>query len=100
MILKMGKLNLRIIICTIQIEKNCKQSLSTLEKLKMALNFDGAKGLASIDKAASKVDLSNLSKGAERVQLSFSAMQVAGMTAIQELTRGVINFGKNVWAGD
>ena len=79
-------------------EKNCKQSLTTLEKLKMALNFDGAKGLESVGKAANKLDLSNLSKGAERVQVSFSAMQVAGMTAIQELTKGVINFGKNVWA--
>lgn len=80
-----------------EFEKNCKASLTTLEKLKMALNFDGAKGLESMGKAASKVDLSNLSKGADAVSVSFSAMQIAGMTAIQELTKGVINFGKNVW---
>lgn len=80
-----------------EFEKNCQASLTTLEKLKMALNFDGAKGLESMGKAASKVDLSNLSKGADAVSVSFSAMQIAGMTAIQELTKGVINFGKNIW---
>ena len=79
-------------------EKNCQASLTTLEKLKMALNFDGAKGLESMSKAASKVDLSNISKGADEVSLKFSAMQIAGMTAIQEITRGLMNFGRNVWA--
>ena len=78
-------------------EKNCKQSLSTLEKLKMALNFDGAKGLKDVGEAAKKVDLSNISKGAEKVQVSFSAMQIAGMTAISELTKSLMNFGKNIW---
>ena len=78
-------------------EKNCKQSLSTLEKLKMALNFDGAKGLKDVGEAAKKVDLSQISKSAEKVQVSFSAMQVAGMTAISELTKSFMNFGKNIW---
>lgn len=79
-------------------EKNCQKSLTTLEKLKMALNFDGAKGLDSMAKAADKVDLSNLSKGADAVSVRFSAMQVVGLTAIQELTRSLLNFGRNVWA--
>lgn len=78
-------------------EKNCKQSLSTLEKLKMALNFDGAKGLKDVGEAAKKVDLSQISKSAEKVQVSFSAMQIAGMTAISELTKSLMNFGKNIW---
>lgn len=78
-------------------EKNCKQSLSTLEKLKMALNFDGAKGLKDVGEAAKKVDLSNISKGAEEVRAKFSIMQVAGMTAISELTKGLLNFGKSIW---
>lgn len=78
-------------------EKNCKESLSTLEKLKMALNFDGAKGLKDVGEAAKKVDLSNISKGAEEVRAKFSIMQVAGMTAISELTKGLLNFGKSIW---
>lgn len=79
-------------------EKNCKQSLSTLEKLKMALNFDGAKGLKDVGEAAKKVDLSHISKGAEEVRAKFSVMQVAGMTAISELTKGLLNFGKSIWS--
>lgn len=78
-------------------ERNCQASLTTLEKLKMALNFDGAKGLDSMAKAANKVDLSGLAKGAEAIQVKFSAMQVAGMTAISELTKGLMNFGKKIW---
>lgn len=79
-------------------EKNCKQSLSTLEKLKMALNFDGAKGLKDVGEAAKKVDLSHISKGAEEVRAKFSVMQIAGMTAISELTKGLLNFGKSIWS--
>lgn len=78
-------------------EKNCQASLSTLEKLKMALNFDGAKGLDSMAKAANKIDLSNLSKGAEAVEVKFNAMNVAGMTAISELTKGFLGLGKTIW---
>ena len=78
-------------------EKNCKETLSTLDKLKMALNFDGAKGLKQVGEAAKKVDLSNISKGAEAVSVKFSVMQIAGMTAISELTKGLLNFGKNIW---
>lgn len=80
-----------------QFERNVQTSLGTIEKLKMALNFDGAKGLDSITKAANKVDLSNMSTQAERVQVSFSALQVAGMTMVSELTKSFMNFGKNLW---
>jgi tape measure domain-containing protein len=78
-------------------EKNCQASLTTLEKLKMALNFDGAKGLETMAKAANKIDLSGLSKGAEAVEVKFNAMNVAGMTAISELTKSFMNFGKRLW---
>lgn len=80
-----------------QFERNVQTSLKTIDKLKMALDFDGAKGLEGITKAANKIDLSNISKETERVQVSFSALQVAGMTVISELTRSFLNFGKNIW---
>jgi hypothetical protein len=39
-------------------EKNTKQSMSTLDKLKQKLNFDGvSKSLDNISKAANKVDM-------------------------------------------
>lgn len=78
-------------------EKNCQASLTTLEKLKMALNFDGAKGLDTMSQAAKKIDFSNITKGAEAISVKFSAMQVAGMTAISELTKGFIGLGKSIW---
>lgn len=78
-------------------EKNAQASLTTIEKLKMALNFDGAKGLESLTKAANKVDLSNISKSADAVAVKFSAMQIAGATAIQQLTLSFMNFGKTLW---
>ena len=43
-----------------QFEKNVQTSLNTIDKLKMALNFDGAKGLDSITQAAKKMDQSNI----------------------------------------
>ncbi len=80
-----------------QFEKNVQTSLGTIEKLKMALNFDGAKGLDSITQAAKKMDLSNIKTQTERIQVSFSALQVAGMTMVSELTKSFMNFGKNLW---
>lgn len=80
-----------------QFERNVQTSLSTLDKLKMALNFDGAKGLDSITQAAKKMDLSNITNQTERVQVSFSALQVAGMTMVSELTKSFMNFGKSLW---
>ena len=79
-------------------ERNCQASLTTLEKLKMALNFDGAKGLDTMAQAANKIDLSNVAKGAEAVEVKFSAMNIAGMTAISELTKGFLNLGKTIWS--
>lgn len=78
-------------------ERNCQASLTTLEKLKMALNFDGAKGLDTMAQAAKKIDMSNIAKGAEAVSVKFSAMNIAGMTAISELTKGFMGLGKKIW---
>ena len=80
-----------------QFEKNVQTSLNTIDKLKMALNFDGAKGLDSITQAAKKMDLSNVTQQTQKVQLSFSALQVAGYTMVSELTKSFMNFGKNIW---
>ena len=78
-------------------ERNVQTSLTTIEKLKMALNFDGAKGLDSITKAADKVDMSNIVTQTQKVQASFSALQIAGATMVSELTKSFMNFGKNLW---
>lgn len=77
-------------------EKNVQQSLSTIDKLKLALDFDGGKGFDSITKAANKMDLSNVDKQLEQVQARFSAIQIAGYTFVSELTKSFMSFGKNI----
>ena len=80
-----------------QFEANVAQSLTTLDKLKKSLNFNGAsKGLDEINTASKKVDLSGVSKAADTISAKFSAMQVAGVTAIANLTNSAINSGKRI----
>ena len=68
-------------------EANVKNSLSTLDKLKQALNFKGSvKGLNAIDDASKKVNFDGMASGINRVRVGFSAMEVAGMTVISNLT--------------
>ena len=80
-----------------QFESATKESMSTLDKLKQKLQLkDATKGLGDLEKAARKVDLNPLSKAADTVTAKFSAMQVAGVTAIANLTNSAVNAGKNI----
>lgn len=57
-------------------EKNCKQSMSTLEKLKKALKLDGAsRGLSDIEKASKKLDFRDLQGNVDSVGKRFSALE-------------------------
>lgn len=80
-------------------EKNVQTSLNTIDKLKMALNFDGAKGLDSITKAADKMDMSNVVKQTEKVKVSLSSLEVVGATVVSRLTNSFLNLGKNLISG-
>lgn len=72
-------------------EKNVATSMSTLERLKKSLNLSGAsKGLENISAAAKNNNLSLMGAAAEQVGLKFSAMQIAGITAISRLTNNVV----------
>ena len=77
-------------------ERNVAQSMSTLDKLKQALNFDSAKGLENVTKASKSFDMSGVGSAVETVQAKFSALQVIGVTALAELTKAAMNFGANV----
>lgn len=78
-------------------ESNVKTSMSTLDKLKKSLNFDGVgKGFANIDRAASKVNIGGLSSAAEKVSLKFNAMQIAGVTAMTRITNKAIDTGERL----
>ena len=58
-----------------QFESGVQESVESLDKLKKGLDLEkSAKGLESIDKAASKIDLSRLSDAAQTVADRFSFM--------------------------
>lgn len=80
-----------------QFEHGAQTSLSTIEKLKKALRFeDSSKGLESIGKAAKNVDVSGLSAGIETAKSKFSALEIAGVTALVNITNSAVNAGKNL----
>ena len=78
-------------------ERNTKQSMSTLEKLKSMLSFKGATdGLDSVATAAKKVNMNGISEGVKTVTASFSALDIIGTTALVNLTNSAINAGKTI----
>lgn len=78
-------------------EKNVSTSMSTIDKLKNALNFKGAaKGLDSVSAAAKSVNMSNLEKSIDSVKVKFDALQIAGVTALANITNAVIQTGRNM----
>ena len=80
-----------------QFESATKESMSTLDKLKQKLQFkDAAKGLDNLEKEARKVNLNPLSKAADTITAKFSAMQVAGVTALANITNSAVNAAKNI----
>ena len=78
-------------------ERNVSQSMSTLDKLKQKLNFNGAsKGLENVQTAASKVDMHGLANNVETVRSRFSALEVMGVTALANITNSAVNAGKKM----
>lgn len=77
-------------------ERNVSTSLSTIEKLKQALNFKGAeRGFDDISSAARKLPnaFDGIGNAIDSVEVKFSALQVAGITALQNLTNKAIDTG-------
>ena len=79
-----------------QFEQGCKESMSTLDKLKAKINSTSGESLDSLGKAANNVDLSKIEKTVDAVNSKFSVLGVVGATIIQDLTRSAINMAKNV----
>ena len=78
-----------------QFEKNVSTSMSTLEKLKQSLNFDGAsKSFENIERAANNVSFDKIASGVEALENRFSTMGIAGMRVIGNMTDAMIGFVK------
>ena len=78
-------------------ESGVQTSLTTLDKLKNSLKFDGAtKGLDDISKASGNVSFDTMANSLDGVSHRFSAMGIIGMTILQDLTRSAIATGKKM----
>ena len=80
-----------------QFESNVATSMSTLDKLKKSLKFDGAsKGLEDINSAAKRVDMNALGSAVDSVKAKFSALDVMAITALSNITNSAINTGNQL----
>ena len=80
-----------------QFEKNCAQSMSTLDKLKQSLNFKGSsEGLNNLSAKMKGLPVSALDGAVGTVARRFSAMEIAGVTALANITNSVVNTGKQM----
>ena len=79
-----------------QFEKNAKESISTLDKLKQALKFDrsSVKSLDDLQRNTKNFNLDQVTRSVDKVSDHFSALGVAGMTVINRLTNAAIDFSK------
>ena len=78
-------------------ESNVETSMSTLDKLKKALNLDNAaKGLSGISAAAKKVDMNPIGRAAETVGLKFNALYTVADQALRNITNSAMNYGKRI----
>ena len=78
-------------------ESNVSSTMSTLDKLKAKLGFEGAtKGLENVSNAAKNVNMNGLGNSIDTVQAKFSALQVMGVTALANITNSAVNAGKRI----
>lgn len=80
-----------------QFEQNVKTTMSTLDRLKAALNFKGSvQGLDAVNNAAKNNNVGLIGQAAEAVSVKFSAMEIVAMTALSNITNSAVNAGKNI----
>lgn len=80
-----------------EFERNVSTTVSSVEKLKRTLNMpEAAKGLENVGSAVKSINFNPLTSAVETVQVKFSALQIAGITAITNLTNAAMNAGKRI----
>lgn len=77
-----------------QFESGAKETLSTLDKLKQALNFSGAsKGIDNLSNSVNKVSFNPIVNALDSVRLGFSKLDVARIRVIQNIVDDVQRAG-------
>ncbi len=76
-----------------QFEENCKQSMSTLEKLKQKINeSNSGKALDGLN----KVDLSNIKDSIDSVNKHFSLLGIAALKVKSSIVDGFLGMAKSL----
>lgn len=77
-----------------QFAKGTADSISALDKLKSALNLDGAaKGLANLSAAGNNFSLANLGNSVDSIASRFTGMQAVALGALAAIGSSVTNLG-------
>lgn len=74
-------------------EKNTRQSMSTIQKLKSSLNFSGVAN--SVNQSVNSIDMNPLIAGLEKTKDTFSAWEIFAITAISNISNRLVNLGIN-----
>lgn len=75
-------------------EKNTAQSMSTLQKLKQALNLNGAKdSLAELGSSAKKLDFSSIAQNVDSLSSRFSNLGIVAIAALGNITSKAVDAG-------
>lgn len=75
-----------------QFEKGAKETMSTLQRLKAALNFsNSAKDLEKINTVVKKTSMDSLLESVQALEKRFSAMGIVGMQTITNITNAMTN---------
>lgn len=77
-----------------QFEENVQTSLSTVDKLKKSLNFDGvSKGFENIESASKQLNFQGVSDAIETVKVKFSTLEIVAITALANITNRIVDAG-------
>lgn len=80
-----------------QFEKNCKETMSTLDKLKEKLHATkSASSLNNLSETAKGLGLDAMDKSLTSINKKMSVLGIAGATVISEMTKSAMNFAKTV----
>lgn len=75
-------------------EQGAKTSMSTIEKLKSALNFGkSVQSLSKLQNTGNKINFSGLAAGVETIAGRFTNLGIVGVTALTNITNAAINAG-------
>lgn len=76
-------------------EQNAQTSLSTIDRLKQALQFkeDSGKGLEGISKSVRDVDFSGMEQSVNTIAEKFKGLGIIGVTALQNITNKAVDTG-------